>query len=286
MIRGLRGENLASFEKGDVMKAWLEELDHLLRGRKTAPALLAEGTQHLRIGHSLSAAIILALIYGAFMGLFAVLNRTPPCTMQLISSTVKTPALYLLTLAVTFPSLYVFSALLNARLSLAGTLRIVLASIAVTTAVLASLGPITGFFSLTTKSYDFIKLLNVVFFAAAGIIGLRFLLIILRRLESAGKANTSSPAPADPAFSPAQNPPTEPPRAPSVAPRVQRSEEDETAGKVFRAWLVLYALVGMQMAWVLRPFIGTPGMGFTWLRARESNIFVDLLRTIGRLFNT
>jgi hypothetical protein len=205
--------------------------------------------------------------------------------MQLISSTVKTPALYLLTLAVTFPSLYVFSALLNARLSLAGTLRIVLASIAVTTAVLASLGPITGFFSLTTKSYDFIKLLNVVFFAAAGIIGLRFLLIILRRLESAGKANTSSPAPADPAFSPAQNAPTEP-RALSVAPRVQGSEEDETAGKVFRAWLVLYALVGMQMAWVLRPFIGTPGMGFTWLRARESNIFVDLLRTIGRLFNT
>ncbi len=52
------------------------------------------------------------------------------------------------------------------------------------------------------------------------------------------------------------------------------------ANNVFRVWLILYALVGAQMGWVLRPFIGTPGMKFTWFRAREANIFLDVLRTI------
>jgi hypothetical protein len=27
---------------------------------------------------------------------------------------------------------------------------------------------------------------------------------------------------------------------------------------MLRAWLVVYAFVGIQMAWVLRPFIGNP----------------------------
>jgi hypothetical protein len=32
------------------------------------------------------------------------------------------------------------------------------------------------------------------------------------------------------------------------------------------AWLVLYAFVGVQLAWVLRPYIGTPGMDTTFFR--------------------
>ena len=153
------------------MKTWLNELDDLLRGRKTEPGLLAEGTEQLRIGPFLTATVILGLVYGVFMGLYAVLNHTPPCYRQLLASTVKVPALFLLTLLVTFPSLYVFSALLGTRLSPIGTFRIVVASLAVTLALLASVGPITGFFSVTTSSYPFMKLLNFFLFAMAGMIG-------------------------------------------------------------------------------------------------------------------
>jgi hypothetical protein len=56
------------------------------------------------------------------------------------------------------------------------------------------------------------------------------------------------------------------------------------ARTTFRIWLVIYGLVGAQMGWVLRPFIGAPDIPFQWFRVREANIFVDLFRTISDLF--
>jgi hypothetical protein len=35
---------------------------------------------------------------------------------------------------------------------------------------------------------------------------------------------------------------------------------------VLWAWLVVYTFVGIQMAWLLRPFIGAPGMEVRFLR--------------------
>jgi hypothetical protein len=55
---------------------------------------------------------------------------------------------------------------------------------------------------------------------------------------------------------------------------------------VFGCWLVLFGLVGAQMGWVLRPFIGAPSLPFEWLRARESNFFEAVLRSLGALFGS
>jgi hypothetical protein len=52
---------------------------------------------------------------------------------------------------------------------------------------------------------------------------------------------------------------------------------------IFRVWVVVFALVGAQMSWVLRPFIGAPDVAFTWLRARDSNFFEAVLRAVGHL---
>ena len=52
---------------------------------------------------------------------------------------------------------------------------------------------------------------------------------------------------------------------------------------VCRIWLVVFALVGTQMSWVLRPFIGDPGRPFEWFREREGNFFQAVLRTIADL---
>ena len=99
------------------MFEWLRELDDLLRGRKTTREALAEGTGHVRLEPLVWTSIALGLIYGAFMGLFAVMNREDGDKwLQLLATTLKVPALFLLTLVVTFPSLYVFSALLGVRL--------------------------------------------------------------------------------------------------------------------------------------------------------------------------
>ena len=91
-------------------KNWFKNLDDLLRGEKTEAHLLARGTQHIPLGATATAAAGLGIIYGVFMGLFAVMTRTPPSYLQMLSTALKVPALFFLTLVVTFPSLSTCSA--------------------------------------------------------------------------------------------------------------------------------------------------------------------------------
>ncbi len=53
---------------------------------------------------------------------------------------------------------------------------------------------------------------------------------------------------------------------------------------VFRCWVIVFSLVGAQMGWVLRPFIGTPDQPFQWFRQRESNFFESIWHTLVQLF--
>jgi hypothetical protein len=52
---------------------------------------------------------------------------------------------------------------------------------------------------------------------------------------------------------------------------------------VFRLWIVLFALVGSQMSWILRPFIGS-GSEFVLFRPRGSNFFEALWKNVMSLF--
>ncbi|RPJ37847.1 MAG: hypothetical protein EHM35_05860 [Planctomycetaceae bacterium] len=252
---------------------WLRELDEALRGRKADPRLLAEGTAHIHIQPLVVVSVALGMIYGVCMGLYAVATRTPPSFAQLVTSAVKVPALFFLTLVVTFPSLYVFSALLGVRLGPKDTFRLILVPIVINLAVLASLGPITAFFTLSTTSYPFMKLLNVFFFTVAGIIGLKVLLAMLSSLEAA-----QSPPPATmPDLDKAAG-------AVTVQSTPQPLAREKTAAsRTFLVWVVIYALVGAQMGWILRPFIGRPDLPFQLFRGREANFFVDVLRTLAQL---
>jgi hypothetical protein len=260
---------------------WLRELDEALRGRKADPRLLAEGTAHIRIKPLVAVSVALGIVYGVCMGLYAVATRTPPSFAQLVTSAVKVPALFFFTLVVTFPSLYVFSALLGVRLGPKDTFRLILVPIVINLAVLASLGPITAFFTLSTTSYPFMKLLNVFFFAVAGIIGLKVLLAMLSSLEAA-----QSPPPAT---APEPNRAAEAQDATAQAvttlPMSRPLPRGNTAAsKTFLVWVVIYALVGAQMGWILRPFIGRPDLPFQLFRAREANFFIDVFHTVGQLF--
>ena len=106
--------------------------------------------------------------------------------MQVLASMIKVPALFFLTLLVTLPSLYVFNALVGSRLTVSAVVRLLVASLGVIVAVLASLGPIVAFFSVSTTSYPFILLFNVVIFGISGTLGMLFLLQTLHRLTLAG----------------------------------------------------------------------------------------------------
>ena len=48
-----------------------------------------------------------------------------------------------------------------------------------------------------------------------------------------------------------------------------------------RAWLVVYVFVGIQMGWILRPFIGDPGRPTQFFRDEGlSNAYVAVFETI------
>jgi hypothetical protein len=203
--------------------------------------------------------ILLAAVYGMCLGIFALGSRESPDPRFLLLSAVKFPVLLMGTTLVTFPSLYVFLALFRVRLTFVEVLGAALAANTVIATVAASLGPILGFFALTSQSYPFLLLLNVMICLLAGILGFRLLFLAMK------PASTPGPPPL-----PAENVP------------------EESAGSGLRGfqailliWLLLYGFVGTQMSWILRPFIGDPKQEFVLFRGRDGS-FVD---AVGRALN-
>lgn len=248
------------------MISWFKHLDRLLRGEHTRTELLASGRFELPLRSFVPLAIGLGASYGFFMGWFALSSHWGKETsgqgwMQLFAGMVKLPALFLLTLLVTFPSLYVFNALVGTRLTFVAVLRLLIAAIVVNLAVTASLGTILAFFTLSTTSYHFMVVLNVILLGVSGCIGLGFLLQTLRRLTpvdlSASSLDPDAPKP-----------------------------QEEAANTIFYVWIIIYALVGMQMGWLLRPFIGSPGAKFEWFRDRSGNFFQGLFDNIQRMLGS
>lgn len=273
------------------MWKWVEILDSVLRGDATRLSRLRDGQIAVPVERLTILLILLGAIYGFCMGCFAVFNRETPQYMQLLASTVKVPALFLFTLLVTLPSLYVFNALVGSRLSGLSLLRLLIASLGVTLAVLASFGPIVAFFSLTTDSYPFMKLLNVLVFVIAGGLGLGFLMQTLHRLTLAeqariGSASQAAPPASDPAVTaPPSQPPAAPPENMGALERIPESSPSRNVRIVFACWVIVFGLVGAQMSWVLRPFIGDPARPFEWFRHRESNFFESVRQTFRILFD-
>ena len=271
------------------MLSWFRQLDELLRGKRTAPHLLAGGRVDIALRVFTPLSIVLGGLYGFFMGWYAFTVRSPrEAYLQLLASAVKLPALFLLTLVVTFPSLYVFNALIGCRLTFGATLRLLIGAVVMNLAVAASLGPILGFFTVSTTSYTFIVLLNVILLAIGGIVGLAFLLQTLRRMTLQDEAAWTRPAAAPPPTTPAESSALAPPREPGPLEPPSAGWPGHVIGSsqsIFRVWVIIYALVGAQMGWLLRPFIGNPNMPFTWFRPRSGNFFQAIADHLSTLFN-
>lgn len=179
-------------------------------------------------------------IYGAIIG-------SQHSALQAVSSAVKLPMLFLLTTAICMPTLFIFSSFFGSRRSLLQTF--VLLSIGSTIIGLALVGfaPITLFFIVTTRSYQFFKILNVAFFAVSGLLGVLFFNRMYVQLSEEGAA-------------------------------AQHSRR-----MFLRFWLLLFAFVGTQLAWTLRPFFGAPGLPFEIVREIGGNFYTDVFQSLGHL---
>ncbi|MEN8151337.1 MAG: hypothetical protein ABFS86_16090, partial [Planctomycetota bacterium] len=169
------------------------------------------------------------------------------------------------------------------------TLRLLLVAVGVNLALLASFGPVTGFFTVSTDSYPFMIILNVVFFGVSGIVGLVFL---NNTLKAVFGTETPPPVPApeekdgdeDAEERPSGTTVSVTPVRDRYAPMPLTTPED-VQRRIFIVWIVIYGIVGAQMGWILRPFIGSPNLPVQFFRERESNFFQAVIKTLGDLFS-
>ncbi|MBD1863599.1 MULTISPECIES: actin-binding WH2 domain-containing protein [Trichocoleus] len=210
----------------------------LLRDRKD---FIDEVRQGIRLNSKITSLLIsssiLFAIYGAVIGAFA-------GPLQALSSAVKLPALYLITLIICLPTLYFFNIIFGSKLTLGQHFVVLLGSAAIISILLFSFAPVTLFFLATIDNYQFFKLLNVVIFGITGFLGINFLYHSLQALspqDSAGQA---------------------------------------TRTQILQSWLILYAFVGSQLGWTLRPFFGAPGEPFELFRDMQGNFYLNVIQSI------
>lgn len=129
--------------------------------------------------------------------------------------------LFALSGAITLPAFHFLGLLLGSRLFPLQTLVVFAHGAAVSAVLAGAFAPILLFFTLSGSSYPFMILAHVValgFCGAAGTVTMTQNLAVLRAKNEAAIPTS--------------------------------------ARAVFPAWMVLFAFVGTQLAWMMRPFVG------------------------------
>lgn len=217
-------------------------VETILRDRHT---FFAEIRNRVVLGNKISSRLIACLI---FLALYGIVMGASHRILQAISSMIKLPILFLVTLLICTPSLHYFNILFGSKQTLPQTVALVLTAITTTAVLLLSFAAITLFFLITSSEYTFFKLLNVSFFALAGTMGILF----RRQGIRLGQ------------------------------------EGDTQAGKgvrylIFVLWVILYGFVGSQMAWTLSPFIGRPDEPFVIVSQVGGNFYSDVITSLREL---
>lgn len=162
---------------------------------------------------------------------------------QALLSAAKVPVLFFVTFLLCLPPFYVSNALAGLHADFPRALHALLGFQALASLVLGALGPITALLNVSTADYGFIVLWNGLMFAVASLLGHWRLRELYRPLIAHH------------------------PRHRLLA----------------RFWTVLYWFVAIQMAWVLRPFVGDPKRAFQIVRpAAWGNAYVEVAHLLGR----
>ena len=232
-------------EKQTDVKKHFGVLLSLLRDRQN---FLEEIRQEIRLQNKISSLFITSSI---FFAIYGVIIGASHSFGQALSSAIKLPAFYLLTLMICFPTLFFFNVLFGSRSSFKQHFVVLLTAVSVISVLLFSLAPVTLFFMITAPdSYQFFKLLNVLIFGITGTFGVKFLyegMQLLSQQDEVGK---------------------------------------KTRTTILQSWLLLYAFVGMQLGWFLRPFFGAPGEKFELFRAVKGNLYLDIMQAISEILGT
>jgi hypothetical protein len=203
----------------------------------------------LRTSHNLNAkAVALSVVSVVSLAIYGAILGSSHSALQAASSAFKLPVLYMACMLICFPTLHILNLLFGSKHSPMQLLVLLLASMALTSTLMLAFAPVSAFFIMTSTHYAFIKLLNVAIMGLTAILGVRFLYKGMQEI-SVGQESLAA-----------------------------------SRDKLLRFWIILYAFVGSQLAWTLRPFFGSPTEPFEWVRQVGGNFYTDVLRTFGDLF--
>jgi hypothetical protein len=167
-----------------------------------------------------------------------------PRLLQMLFSAIKVPLLVGATFVLSLPTYFVVATLIGLREDLAISVKSILATQAVLAILLASFAPFTLLWYFSSKDYNGALVFNGFMFALASVCAQRVLSRLFR---------------------------------PIVArePRHRR---------MLTVWFLTYTFVGIQMGWVLRPFVGNPDDPTTFFRQEAwGNAYEAMVQLAGRV---
>jgi len=168
--------------------------------------------------------------------------------LQSLVTGLKVPCLIFLSLLICFPALYVIQYMIGSTMTLSQMANVILSGFIVFSTIALSFAPIVIFFMITSSNYSFLKILHVAIFSFSGLFAVKT--IISGLSFSCEKKN--------------------------IYPKLGM--------KIFKIWIVIFAFVASQLAWNLRPFIGSRDLPFELFRVRESNFYVAVIQSVVQLF--
>jgi hypothetical protein len=240
----------------------------LLRDRKK---FLTEIRQNIKIERKITSLLIASstffAIYGGIIG-------ASSSWQQVISSAIKLPALYLITLLICLPTLYFFDILFGSALTFGQYAALILTTVSVISVLLFSFAPVTLFFLISIHDYNFFLLFNVAIFTITGLVGIK---MFYSGMQSITAEAAIVPTDAEEEYDDFL-PPDGKRKVQDKAFKVEDGLQ-KTRTRLLQLWLVLYALVGCQLGWTLRPFFGAPNETFNLFRNLEGNFYAQVWRS-------
>lgn len=182
-----------------------------------------------------------------FSFLYGIIMGSYNGVLQSIVTGIKVPSLILLSLLICFPALYVIQSVIGSTMTIYQMVNIIFSGFFVFSTIALSFAPIVIFFMITSDSYAFLKLLHVAIFTFAGIFAVKTIINGLN--YSCEKKN--------------------------IYPKLGMN--------IFKIWVVILAFVSSQLAWNLRPFVGSRDMPFELFREREGNFYIAVIQSAGNL---
>ena len=248
-----------------------------LIGPRPRAALLDELARDVDLGAKLvvtvSAMVAGAALYGAALGLWR-------GGAQIAYAAIKLPLVLIATATLTMVFNWMAAVLLGLRVRFAQVAVLSFLALGVAAVLLASLAPVALLFAVSAPvpsleartTHNLLYLLHTAMVGGAGFAGMAVLWGTLRRLAGRPKSPDGG---RDSSGRPESTEGLGQDSGPEARDRGALAGDRHRAKRIFAAWVLSFALVGGEVAWALRPFVGSIYHPSAFLRpdALDGNVY-------------